>query len=801
MVFNGWLSDVRHGLRLAVRQPGTSLLAVLSLGLGIGVSATFFSILDGLVFRPFPVSRPSELVAVASRGPDNRLGPHTYSEYEDVRRSATSFASLAAITRRSAILRVSEDSEMLLLHAVTPNFFDVLGVPPAVGSTDLSDRQGAPAVVLGDRLWRRKFQGDPSIVGRTVLLDNKAFVVAGVTRPGFLGIQRNVVAGAWVGTPAWFDVLGHREERSERTGGQFELVGRLKAGVSDLAAAHEVDAILRRPGGRPPIQGSEPGSAVTRDFTADRREWLLTGGLLLAVVGLVLFAACANVAQLRLAEMEARRRELGVRLAIGGDATRIVRQLLCETAMLAVAGSAAGVLIARWLIRLIPSVMTIPNYMDYGIRLDYRVIWFTAALALAAIALAGLPAARQSLRLDLTDVLRSDQAGIGLRTSRVRGFLVIGQIAASVVLLTAALLLVQSLFHGSAIRPSMDPDRNLLIVSPTPGPTVRGETQTLAWLDIISQRVASLRGVKGVTYARRVPLSGSGGGATVSVAVPGAPPGPALHFNNIAAGYFDVTGARLLRGRSVGPNDNAGAAKVVLVTEAFVRQYFPEREPLGQWMTVAGAPRQIVGVVEDGPSNDLREPPEPFLYLPFSQMPVWGFTLLVHTDGDPASLAAAIKSAIHEVDPQALFGSATTLRTHLRFALNTERTTAFAATGLAGLGLVLTCAGLLGVVLHRVSQRTRELGLRVALGARSGDIQRLVIKAALRLAVWGVPIGIVLAVFAGDLMRSLLFGVSPFSPVILTASAVVVTVLTLVAAWWPAWRASRIDPMSALRSE
>jgi predicted permease len=392
--------------------------------------------------------------------------------------------------------------------------------------------------------------------------------------------------------------------------------------------------------------------------------------------------------------------------------------------------------------------------------------------------------------------MTSEQGSTGARGGWQKRLLIVGQVAVSVALFGCAVLFVTSLRNAAAVRPGLDPEKKLLVLTVAPG----RNTTAAAWCEAACDRLAGLPGVRAATYSRRLPLSGSGGGYAVRVEVPGQAPLDVLE-NNVGGNYFPVMGTRLVAGRGIDANDREGAPLVTVVSRNFAHQLLAGQEPLGHWIKVAGRMRQVVGIAEDGPSNDLHEPPSPFLFLPYAQEPLGDLTLMIETAGEPAALEHAVKLELKRYDSRATIFTAGTLRQQLDQALSEDTILASIASGLGIFGILLTAAGLFGVLQFSVNRRTRELGLRMALGARPGEIQRLILGESLRMAAWGIPIGMGLLAAAAWYARSLVLGVSTLDPRMYALSAATVLGLTLLAAWLPARRATRVDPMAALRSE
>ena len=788
--------DARTALRVLTKSPSTTVLCVLSLALGIGLTTGLFSVGDAMLLRPFAFPRPAEVFQVASIGDDGRVFLYGWRDYQDMVASAGGVAELATYERRGVMLTQGDERSFPLTYATSPNFFPLLGVKPLLGRASLDPVSGRPAAVLGYRVWQRQFAGDPAILGKTILLRNQAFTVTGVLPPEFTSLARGTVNDIWVSTDAWFDVIGNREERQSR-GGQFEMIARLKPGITAGRAAAQFDAAIRGAGKHKPAPKNVAGTFLEPAFAPGWRATLFGGGGLLLMLGLVLFVACANVAQLRLAQAESRKKELGIRLALGGGSWRIMRQLLVETALVSLAGAAVGILLAQTLMEKTSEFIAARYaYADLGLRLDYRVLTFALAAAAASVLLAGLAPSRYALRVNLAEILKSEQGATGARRTLQKRFLIVGQVAVSVALFGMAVLFFESLRNAAAVRPGIDPQKKLLVLDVSPG----RETSHARWSEEISGRLSALPGVRAATFARRIPLADSGGGMTARVEIPGQAP-LGVHLNNVAGNYFSVMGTRVLAGRAIDAGDRANSPLAVVISQHFARHLFGTRNPLGQWISVEGKMREIVGISEDGPSNYLHEAPQPFLFLPFAQAPSDDITLMVDTAGEPAALAHAVRTELKRFDPGAIVFSTTTLHRHMQQALTMDQLMAAFSTSLGAFGFLLTAAGLFGVIQYAVNRRTREIGLRMSLGAQSTTIQKMVLGESLRLTAWGIPAGLLLLAAAQWSVRSLVLGVTPLDPVTYVTSAAAAVIVALFAAWLPARRATQVDPMAALRSE
>lgn len=798
-------SDVRYTFRLFRAHPGVTVIAILSLALGMGANSTIFSLVDGMYLRPLPVRDPAGLVWVNTRSVEGREADLAWLDYLQLKESAGAFADLAVQNERAGLLNREGESELVLLTIVSDNFFPMLGVEAARGRLFRNDLDAAmanePAIAISDSLWKR-LGADPSLVGRTIRMNNRAFTVVGVLPPEFRGLDRGVRTDVWVPVSTW-KAMCCAEEFEARGPGQFEVLGRLRPGATIQQAQAQLDAVTRR------FQQENPETFRGRRLTAfteqmrEPEQGTTRSALLLAIVGLLLVIACANVAALLLAQAESRRREIGMRLALGANQRRLTRQLLTESAVLALIGAALALVLARWMIPLFPAVLPPgPDFMRYDIRLDGRVLLVTLAACAVTVLLFGLAPAREAARTDLNSVLKGGGWSVRRRFTG-RNLLVAGQAALSVMLLSAAGLLARSFLHTIETRPGFDTARNTLVLLAALSPPMDRVTATC---EQMIERIRTLPGVRQAAYCRRFPLSGSGSAAVVDVVIPArvATPGQEvmrLRFNQVSLDYFAVTGTRVVSGRAFARTDAAGRVRVALVNQTMARELWPKRDPVGQWIRVRNTDTQIVGVVEDAVIAKIHEPPEPFLYFPFAQKPEGEVTFLVETAGPPGPLLNPVKQEMRAADPSLAMLMTTSLHQHLRDAMYPDWLPAVLAAAIGGLGMALAAAGLFGVVLHSVNRRLRELAVRMALGARERSLLALVLRHGLTLTGAGAAIGAVLSLALGRLMSGFLYGVSPYDPLTLALSVAAVMAVSLAAGFYPAWKATRVDPAAMLRTE
>jgi predicted permease len=799
--------DVRYTWRLWRTRPGLIAIAIASLALGIGANSIMFSLVDGMFLRPLPVDDPGGLLHIEWRSADNRSSAMAWPDYLALRDTGGAFADIAVQNRRGGLLDSGGDVELVLVTIVSDNYFALLGVQAQRGRlfrADLDETlSGEPAVMITDGLWRRRYGADPGLVGRSISLNGRAMTVVGVLPPRFQGLNRAIVTDIWIPVSTW-RALGNTREFEERVVGQFEPIARLKPGAALASAQAQLDGFSQR------VQQEQPGKgrgrrlvALTEDEVERGSQGRIGSMLLLSITGVLLLIAAANVAVLLLALADARQPEVGIRQALGAGRRRLIRQFLTESGLLALAGTVVALLAGWWLIPLVPALLPPgPAYVRFDIRLDLRVVVVTFVTCTVTLLLFGLVPALRGSRADLGAIIRS-----GVRESRRRfggpNLLVVAQAMLGVTLLTAAGLLALSFARTAGMRPGFDTNRNLIMMLISlSGPRDRMAAQS----DEVVERVASQPGVSRAAYCRRFPMASSGGGATRDVIIPGrdVPPDEQvlrIRYNQISPGYFAVTGTRLLAGRAFTRADAADSQRVALVNETMARRFWASGNAVGESIKVDAADVQIVGVVENTAISSLHEEPEPFLYLPFPQLPSAEVTFLFETAGDPAALLGPIQRELRAVAPGHAQLTTTSLRQHLKDALYQDWLPAVLSITAAAAGIVLGAAGLFGVMVQSVTRRSRELGVRMALGARRPDLLWMVLRQGLALAGVGCLLGIGLSLAAGRLMSSLLFGVSPSNPAVIGSSVCAVLLVGTLASLYPAVKATRVDPAQVLRAE
>lgn len=603
-----------------------------------------FGLVDGMFLRPLPVRDPNGLVWVSTRTTEGDTGGLAWLDYLEVKDAVPAFSDLAVQSRRGGQIDDPSDPELVLVTVVSDNYFPLLGVSAARGrlfdATLDVPGSGEPAIAISDSLWRRRFGADPPLIGRPLSMNGRAFTVVGILPPAFRGLDREIRTDVWVPVATW-KIMGNRREFEERSTGQFEALGRLRPDASVAQARAQLETVTAR------FQqsGSEAyrGRRLVASTEAERqcgRDGQRLAPLLLGIVGLVVVIACANVAMLQLAQIEGRRREIGIRLAIGAGRWQLVRLFLTEGAMLAVAGTAAGLLLARWLIPLLPRLLPPgPSFVEFNARMDARVVAVTLAGCLVAIFVVGLVPALQAARTDLVSVMKT--AGAETRRRFWGSHALVGaHTALSVVLIVAAGLLARSFFN-TLRRPlgfdTSKPVLTLFVIDKGPG------NRVYAGVEEMAARLRALPGVTRAAYCRRTAFSGSGDGATRDVSIPSRVAALGmellrLRYNQVSVDFLAVSGTRLLAGRGFTPADMDSGARVVLVNQTMANRFWPDRSPIGHSILVDQHATTVVGVVEDTVISQVHEAPEPFMVLPFGQMPTGELTFLLQTAGPPEAV-------------------------------------------------------------------------------------------------------------------------------------------------------------------
>lgn len=772
-------STCGRAFRRMRKRPFVTALAVGSLAVAVGIGTAAFSTVDAYYLRSLPLSRPESLVFVYAETRERRPDALTWREYERLKARGGALEDLAVQARFSPKVRLPGRDDHPITAAVSDNFFDLIGVSAARGDVFHAGRGGDQQVVLSDLYWRREFAGDPGIVGRMLTVGPAPLRVIGVLPEGMAGTIRGLKVDLFVPEQTAFGPL--RLVDRNATYAEFEGLGRLRAGAAPARAETELDGTLE----------SGRRAKVERYLNADRGA-VRAASLFGVAAFLLLLVAASNLVSLRLVDNESRRRDWGIQMALGAGRGRLLVQQAVESLLLAAAGGALGMMLAYSLIRIVPEWLRAGSeYREYFIRLDWRVALFALVSVGFIGGLLAVVPAMDTWRHSLTESIRATGAP---RASRWLAALVTFQVALMSAMAYNAGLLGLSLRRISMVRPAMDTSKPLVLMegSWAPGGEAWPRSQRLA------SELSSIEGVRRVAYARRVMLSGSGGGARVKWERPGEAP-RTMRYNQVSSNYFEVAGTRLLAGRAFQESDGPSTTPVVVISEAFQRAI--GRPATGEFVRLDGKPWLVVGVVEDGPSVRLREKIEPFVYFPFAQKPVEGPAFLIESAGSKDQTAAAVMAYMRQHETGYGPRRFNTLFEHLRSARNSEEMSAAVGAVLTFLCVVLSAAGLFGVTMHAVSKRAREFGVRIALGASPGRVAGGVFAGVARYLLVGIPIGGMLAWAGSSSLASLLYGVRQADSRLMLGVLCLAGLVTLAAAVWPARRAAATDAWQALRTE
>ncbi len=803
------LKDVSYGVRTLRKRPLFAAAVALTLALGIGANAAIFGLIDGLWFHPLGVPRPGEITRVFSVSAQDREGMFSYPEYRDMAAGANAFRALAACGGRGVRIKHQDGThELLLVNVVSDNFFDALEVHAATGrvfqSANGGELQHGVVAVLGYTFWQRHFGGNSGAIGQTLRVEHGGndvlLTIIGVLPPDFREIQTGSDRDLWIPASGAAQLYS-REGFEARDARWFRVIGRLAPGASvDLARAQAKTIAAQFARQWPAINAGRGATAVS-DLAYRLNRAGANGIALISVAILVALLCCLNVANLLLARNVSRRAEFALRLALGASRSRLARQLMTENALLGMAGLALGLTLGYGLIQLLPALFVpAPGFVfRLHFAFDARVILFCTSIALGALFVFGLAPALRAARVDPAPTLKDASGGAG--GYRVRRWLVISQIGISLILLAGSGALLESLANSRSSR-SGYPPRPLLIAW-------LGGTSHLnrGGFDGILERLKALPGVKEIAFAIRSPLSLSGGGYAQRVVFPGNAD-PRLRnpievkFNAVSSNFLPMMGVPVLRGRCFDPADQVTGPPTVVVNERMAQQFWPHDDAIDKTIRLAdsnNAEYRVIGIVANTPINDVGEPPEPYMYLPFWRNPAQEATLIINASGDAAALAPAVRRALVSIDPRLDPFTITTFVELLRNSTSLYQLAAQLVTSLGILALLITAVGLYGVTSFSVSRRSREIGIRMALGAERGQTLALVLREAASLGAWGILIGVPSGAIAIRLAASVLFGVGVFDVKAFLCALPLLAVVLFVAVLAPARRAASIDPVAALR--
>ena len=807
------LQDFRFGFRQLIKKPGFAALAIISMALGIGANTSIFSLIDTVLLRPLPVHEPSRLAVLYGtlhNGADVTL--QSYPNYRDYRDRNTVMSGLALYRVTMSNLSHKGINERVWGYLVSGNYFDVLGVKPFLGRSFLPEEDQTPGshpvAVLSYGAWERRFGSDPAIVGRTTHFNGKPYTIVGVMPKGFIGTEVAFAPEMFIPVQMAADIEPGAQYLERRTSDNMFVIGRLKPGVTTAQAEAELKTLTTQ---------------LAQDYpeNAGRGLFLMKPGLFLpeirnsvfgftailfAVGALVLLLACVNLANLLLARATERRKEIAVRLAVGASRRRLVRQLITESLLISLAGGAAGVGLAALINHSVRSMrLPVEITLLFDLRTDWRVLTFTLVLSVATGILFSLIPALQSSKPQLVPSLKDESSMAGFRRSRLRNALVVAQVSLSLVLLISAGLIVRGLQAAQKVRPGFDPQN---AVSLSFSVVLQGydEARGRAFYNQVLEKTAALPQVERVAMVDNLPLGLNYNSSGVYI--------EGSEFSSISnlplvvpyasgPGYFDVMSIPL-RGRDFRMDENKVESRVAIVNETFARRFYPGQDPIGKRFNFRGPDNpwwEIVGVVPDGKYNSLGENPKAAVFTPFFRDFEAGVTLVARTRGDPHAALKALQGEVRKLDPELPIYTAKTLTEHMGTSLFPARMAAMTLGSFGVLALILAAVGIYGVMSHVVAGRTREIGLRMALGAQLSDVQKLILRQGMWLAAIGAVIGLTIAFGGAQLLKSFLYGVSASDPITFGGIILLLLGIALLACWVPARRASRVHPMVALRAE
>lgn len=810
---NNLLQDIRYANRMLGRKPGFALVAVLTLALGIGANTTIFTWVNGFLINGFPGIPDADRLLIFSTAWRGNYNSLSYPDFEDFRTRADKM-DIVAMNMQAMSLKVGDEAERIWGKMVTGNYFEALGVRPVMGRSFLPEewktRDTHPVVVISRALWQRRFGGNGDIVGRTITLNNTPFTVVGVAPEEFRGTYIGLAFDAYVPMQMFGKFSQGGAARLESRGNHWmDGLVKLKPGVSHAEAQAQLVVISKQLSEAYPETNRDMIGTLYPVWKAPYGATSIMGPVLLilsGVVGLVLLIACANVANLLLSRATARRKEIAIRISLGASRGQLVRQLLTESLLLAMMGGAVGIAFAYWswdlLLSFMPSV-NLPVALT-GNSMDWQTMGYTFALSLLTGLIFGLAPALEASRRDVVSALKDETAGIaGGGKGRLRNGLVVAQVSLSLLLLVSAGLLLRSLFNANSIQTGFV-TQGVWLGSLDLFPNGYTPEKGREFQKQLLERVSTLPGVQAASLARRVPL-GFDGSSTSSITVEGYEPpkdeNAFASYNQISPEYFRTMGIEVLRGRAFTPQDMHGGQGVVVVNEVMAERYWKGREALGGRLEFGGQWLTVVGIVRAHKYRALNERPRPFMYLALDQFYRPDTTLQVKTSGEPGALTASIRAAMRAMDANLPLFNVTSLENHIGASTFTQRLGGTMLAVFGALALVLAAIGIYGVMSFSVGQRTREIGIRMALGAGRGNILAMVLRQGATLIALGLGIGLAIALAAANAITALLLNVSPRDPLTFAVVPALLAGVALLATYLPARRAARVDPLVALRHE
>ena len=810
---NTLFKDIRYGVRSLLKHPGFAAIVVVTLAVGIGASSAIFSVVNTVLLRPLPYAQAERIVAIQALTADGKRVQVTPADFLDWRAQNTVFEQLAAILTRPANLALADQAERIDLAMTSANFFSVFGTVPERGRLFIpSDEQAghAPVVVISHSLWQRRFDGDSSMVGKPITLDGASYTVVGIAPAGFQYPNKTDV---WLPPFRLAPTMSERQDPTQVRGfGMLAAVALRKPGVPLTQAASEMETITAR------LRQQYPETNNRRLFRVVSLHTHLIGEtgtmllLLFGAVSFVLLIACANVANLLLASAATRQKEMAIRTALGASRLRVVRQLLTESLMLAFAGGAMGLLLAIWGVALITKLLPQDFPRLAEINLDWRVLGFTLVASVLTGILFGLAPALQISKTDVQESLKESGRGASSsrRHNRLRNLLIVGEVALSVVLLVGAGLLFRSFLQLQSVNTGFTSQQVLTVQLSPAGSNYRRDADYISFYSQVMQRVSAIPGVESVGAINTLPLDK---GPTAGFRIEGRPPltidkWPGGNYRTVSTDYFRAMNIPVVQGRAFNERDTETAPLVMIVNQALAARDFPNEDPVGKRINLGnmdpkGQPVwwEIVGVAANVRSLELREEATPEFYLSALQDTFTNMFVVVRTSVEPTSVAASVRRAAAEVDKSAAVSDVKTMEHIVNDAVTQPRFNLFLLGLFSGIALLLSAAGIYGVTAYSVTQRTHEFGIRMALGAQVSDVLKMIVKQGMVLIAIGIAVGLLASFALTRLLRTLLFGVTVTDPLTFVAITLLLTAVALLACYIPARRATKVDPLVALRYE
>ena len=807
------IRDIRYAARGLLKQPVFTAIVLLTLGLGIGASTAIFSVVNSVLLRSLPYRQPDRIVAIQELSEKGTRVQVTSANFLDWRAQNTVFEHLAAIRVTTSNLALADYAERIDIAQTSANFFEVFGVTPTYGRFFIpTDEQAGhePVVILSDGLWRSRFGSDPGLVGKPIKLDGRNYTVIGIAPPRF---QYPDKTEAWLPPLKLVPELFPDQDVTQTRGmGYLAAVGLLKPGVSLPQAAAEMETITSRLRQQYPESNNNRFNKVVslhRHLVGDTDTMLW---LLLGAVTFVLLIACANVANLLLANAASRQKEIAIRTALGASRFRVVRQLFTESALLALAGGAVGLLLSVWGVPLITKLLPREFPRLDEIQIDWRVLGFTLAASVLTGLLFGLAPVFHLTRFGVHDAMKESSHGAGgsVHRSRLRHALIVAEVALSVVLLAGAGLLFRSFLQLQSVNAGFTPEQVLTARLSPSGEKFKTDSDYIKYYENVLARIGALPGVREAGVINTLPLQK---GPTFRFRVEGRAPlpidkWPPANYRSVSPNYFHVLNIPVLQGRPFTDRDNEQAPTVLLVNQSIAEKYFPGENVVGKRINFGRTDsnqqpiwREIVGVVADVKNMELKEQPEPEIYFSSLQSPFEAMSIVIRSSVEPGSLAGAVRGAVAEVDKTVPVADIETMDRIVTESVMQPRFNMVLLGLFSAIALVLSAAGIYGVTSYTVTQRTHELGIRLALGAQLGDVLRLILKQGLAVILIGVAIGLAAAFVLTRLLRTLVFGISTNDPLTFIGITLLLSVVALIACYMPARRATKVDPLVALRYE